>query len=339
VTVVVAAHHARAASRASAARLATIGQRGAQSGASPPPAQPTVTGAVAAAVARPHILVLDTAAGPSFERLEVADAARPGTPRVATPLFCERVDQRGGRGLCLTNNRVAVVHGISIFDDNFHVLYRLPMDGLPSRARIAPNGEVGAVTSFVQGDAYNVDNFSTRTLLIDLVHGKVIANLEDFSVTKAGEALHPIDENFWGVTFAADSDTFYATMRTGSHYYLVRGHISTRRAVVLRDGVECPSISPDGTRIAYKNRIDHGFDPATWQLRVWTIGTGTDVRLAESRSVDDQVAWLDNGRVSYVLSPDNATVDTWAVPADGTGLPALLIPTAESPVVVPSPPA
>lgn len=325
----------RAASAASSAHLATINAKQGASADATAPLSPTLV----QALARPHLLVLDTSQGDNFERLEVADLADPTGPRVPTPLVCERVDLRAGRGLCLTNDRVGVVHGISVFDDDFRILHTLPLPGLPSRARVAPNGRIGSVTSFVDGDAYNVDNFSTRTDLIDLIGGKVIADLESFKVTKGGHAFHPIDENFWGVTFAADSDTFYATLRTGSHYYLIRGHVHSRRAEVLRDGVECPSISPDGRQLVYKSRIDHGFDPATWRLHVLDLGTLADHPLAETRNVDDQAAWLDNDNVVYQVAETgagNGVIDSWTVPADGTGHPRLEVPTGESPVVLPA---
>ncbi|MBV8160034.1 MAG: hypothetical protein JO265_03825, partial [Acidimicrobiia bacterium] len=60
----------------------------------------------------------------------------------------------------------------------------------------------------------------------------------------------------------------------------------------------------------------------------------------ETRNVDDQVAWLDNSHVMYGVpqgGPDNATIDTWVVPADGLGSPTLLVPGGESPVVLPAP--
>lgn len=326
----------RAASAASSAHLATLNAR-------QPPTVAPAAAAVSAldqALGRTHVLLLDTAEGATFERLEVEDRDDATGARTPTPLVCERVDQQGGRGLCLTNDRVNDVHGISVFSDDFKILVTLPLSGLPSRTQVAPNGHVGAATSFVQGDAYNVDNFSTRTVLIDLVGGRIIGDLESFTLTKDRRPLHPIDENFWGVTFAADSDTFYATLRTGRHYYLIRGHVGSHQAEVLRDVVECPSISPDGRELVYKSRIDHGLKPATWRLHVLDLATLADHPLAETRSVDDQAAWLDNTHVVYGIAEagtGSGLVDSWSVPADGSGKPTLVFPAAESLVVHPSP--
>ena len=59
--------------------------------------------------------------------------------------------------------------------------------------------------------------------------------------------------------------------------------------------------------------------------------------LAESRSVDDQVEWLDNDTLIYGLplaGSDAARSNVWKVPADGTGKPSILIHDAWSPAVV-----
>jgi hypothetical protein len=326
-----AAREQAAAARDSAAGWSA--RHRAQPGASAVP----LTASPGVVLARRHLLVLDAAEGPDFGRVEAVDPTRPAGPRVPTPLFCDRVDQRAGRGVCLTDDRVHARAGITVFDDQLRVLFQLPADGLPSRTRVAPDGRIGAVTTFVVGDAYNVDGYSTRTVLVDLVAGRVLTDLERFAVSRDGRGFHAVDQNFWGVTFAADSDTFYATMRTGNHFYLLRGHARDQRAEILRDGVECPSLSPDGTRIAYKSRIAHGFAPATWRLHVLDLATGADRPLAETRNVDDQAAWLDDEHVSYAVATSGAgpgLADTWTVPADGTGTPRLLVPAAQSAVSV-----
>jgi hypothetical protein len=53
--------------------------------------------------------------------------------------------------------------------------------------------------------------------------------------------------------------------------------------------------------------------------------------LAETRSVDDQAAWLGDHTVMYAVKRGPKASDVWTVPADGSGAPALLIPDAESP--------
>lgn len=205
-------------------------------------------------------------------------------------------------------------------------LHTIPLTGLPSRARVSSNGRYGAMTVFVTGDAYLESStaFSTRTTIIDMASGKELGQLEEFHVTKEGKPFDAVDFNFWGVTFARDPNIFYATLATGGHHYLVEGSVSARSMRVLRDGVECPSLSPDGKQIAYKSRI-----PGTnrWHLRVLDVTTLADHGLAEKRSIDDQVEWLNNKTLAY---SDGRNVYT--VPANGSGSPGLLVRDATSPV-------
>jgi hypothetical protein len=95
---------------------------------------------------------------------------------------------------------------------------------------------------------------------------------------------------------------------------------------VIRDNVECPSLSPDGTRIGYKKLID---DEGHWRLHVLDLASGADVALAETRSVDDQLEWRDDHNLLYQFGDD-----VWTVPADGSGAPKLYIKHAGSPAVV-----
>jgi hypothetical protein len=59
--------------------------------------------------------------------------------------------------------------------------------------------------------------------------------------------------------------------------------------------------------------------------------------LAETASVDDQAAWLDDSHVLYALPTAQSgtpSKDTWVVPADGSGAPSLFLEGAYSTVVV-----
>jgi hypothetical protein len=62
---------------------------------------------------------------------------------------------------------------------------------------------------------------------------------------------------------------------------------------------------------------------------VLDLASGADVALAETRSVDDQVEWLDDG---HVLSHFGS--DIWTVRADGSGSPQVYLKNADSPAVV-----
>ena len=126
--------------------------------------------------------------------------------------------------------------------------------------------------------------------------GDSIADLETFTVSDHGRVVDAADVQFWGVTFARDSDTFYATLATGGKTHLIKGSVSGRTAEVIHDNVECPSLSPDGTRIGYKKLVG---DEGKWRFHVLDLATGADVALAETRSVDDQLEWLDDRNLLY----------------------------------------
>jgi hypothetical protein len=257
-------------------------------------------------------------------RIYRVDPTGGGAPRVQKAPACLRFYEAGGSGLCLTVARSGVDFRAKIVDHAGNVRHTLTLTGVPSRARVAPNGRLGAMTTFVTGDSYTTPGqFSTRTTILDLHKGKPLVDLEKFTVTKDGKQIRSQDFNFWGVTFAKDSDEFYATLATGGHHYLVHGRVSTRSVEVLRDNVECPSLSPDGTRIAYKRRDGK---PWHWRLHVLDLRTGADVATAERRPIDDQAEWLDNARVLYGVG-----VDVFVVPADGSGSAQRFLADAASP--------
>jgi hypothetical protein len=190
---------------------------------------------------------------------------------------------------------------------------------------------------FVAGHSYADHSFSTRTLLIDTSDGRTLANVEDFSVTREGQPFRSPDFNFWGVTFTPDSKHFYCTLATNHKYYLVKGDIAARTAAVIYEDLECPSLSPDATRIAHKKRVTKD-GKVLWKLAVLDLATLQDTPLPEEHSVDDQLEWLDNGRVLYTRPEDphgaGATTDVWQAAADGKALPKLFLRRAYSPAVV-----
>ncbi len=257
-------------------------------------------------------------------RLYVVSPGRRARP--AGGPACQRVAFAGGRGMCLYLASSGVDYRAAILDRKLKTTKILGLTGLPSRARISPSGRYGAMTTFVTGDNYTeAGQFSTRTQIVELASGRVLGDLEQFRVTLEGRPVVAVDRNFWGVTFAAGDDRFYATMATGGHHYLIQGSVSGRSGEVLRDGVECPSLSPDGTRIAYKSRLGSG----RWRIHVYDLRTRADRAVSETRSVDDQVAWLTPDRLAYGLDGG-----LWTVPADGGGTPRLLMARVDSPTVL-----
>ncbi|MBY8854654.1 hypothetical protein K7G98_42940, partial [Saccharothrix sp. MB29] len=71
----------------------------------------------------------------------------------------------------------------------------------------------------------------------------------------------------------------------------------------LRRDAECPSLSPDGTKVAYKKRIGR---LGPWDLAVLDLATGTELRLPGTAGVDDQATWLDADRLAFAAVPRDA---------------------------------
>jgi hypothetical protein len=256
------------------------------------------------------------------------DAPAAADPELA-PLNCDRVHFDGGTGVCLARGgSFAAGYRAQIFGPDLRVREEVDVAGIASRVRVSPDGRWGSVTLFVTGHSYEqAGAFSTETTLIDLARGERIAQLEDFTVSREGRIVTSDDVNFWGVTFVPGGDRFYATLATGGRTYLVEGSVGERRMRTLHENVECPSLSPDGTRIAYKKRVGSGPNP--WRLTVLELATMRETPLTETRSVDDQAEWLDEGHILYGVDDEIRVVAT-----DGTGRPRRLRAEADSPAVV-----
>jgi hypothetical protein len=285
-----------------------------------------------AALARPYVVFrsLDPSAGPEHRgELTSAPAFGRERSRRATGRLCERVHATAAGGICVAR-RASLVGAFEaqLLSPDGSVTHKVPLNGIPSRARVSADGRYGATTSFVTGHSYaSPGDFSTETLLIDMRRGTTIANLESFTVSLDGRVVDAADVQFWGVTFARDSDHFYATMATGGKTYLIDGRVNARTARVIHRNVECPSLSPDGTRIGYKKLVAGEGKP--WRFHVLDLATGVETPLAETRSVDDQLEWLDDANLLY--GEEN---EVWTVRADGTGAPRRYLATADSPAVV-----
>jgi hypothetical protein len=308
------------------AAIAIVGARNDRRGAARELARARPHAAQILASGRPYAVfrLVDRTRPETFGRLSIAtlDGGAPGPPVLAGPT-CNRVAVSAGRALCL--DVLGTSMAVKVLDARMRTVADFDLPGIPSRARISPDGRWGGVTAFVVGHAYAAPGqFSTATTLIDLRTGKPVADLEkDFTVTDHGRAVTARDRNFWGLTFARDDDTFYATLETGGRTWLIQGSIKARRAHTIHGNVECPSLSPDGTRIGYKKAVTR--NPTRWRFHVLDLRSGRDVALAETRSIDDQLAWLDDGHLLY-----GDGQQTWVVNADGSGRPRVWLPHADS---------
>lgn len=266
-------------------------------------------------------------------RVALLPLAAADGPRVFTPLSCLRVHIAGDRGICLATEASATPrHLATIFDaTTFHKTVTLDLTGPPSRARMSRDGRFAAVTVFEFGHSYADAGFSTRTTIVDAETGTSLGDLEQFTVRRDGRPFARDDFNFWGVTFASAPGRFFATLAWADRPWLVEGDIARREVRVVAPDVECPSLSPDGTRIAFKRRDAGGF---TWRLWTMRLATGEATPIAaESRSIDDQVEWLDDHQVLYQW-PDDSGNHVWVSDVDAPTPARRFVPNAWSPAVV-----
>jgi hypothetical protein len=271
---------------------------------------------------------LDRGDPANYGHIAWAPLARPEASRTVAGLGCERVHFAAGHGICLVKaGKLGTSTKARLLGPDLRATAEVELNGVASRARVSPDGRLATATSFVSGHSYaDVGAFSTRTSIIDLEEEREIADLEDFQITKDGQDFKSVDFNFWGLTFADDSNRFYATLASGGRTYLVEGDVRARTATVLRQNVECPSLSPDNTRIVFKKLMR---DPGIWRYHLLDLATMRETALAETRPIDDQAEWLDDNRVLYRTGEE-----TWVVPADGTGAPERFLTQADSPAVV-----
>ena len=287
----------------------------------------------------PHVLFRGTAPGELYGRVAAVALDDLAGPRQVTPAVCDRVDSDGETTVCLRTDRgVVTTYEAQVLDAAWRPTASWPLPGLPSRTQQSPDGLV-ATTSFVTGHSYATTGFSTETTVHGADGAEVSGNLEDFTLLVDGKRVAPVDRNVWGVTFV-DERRFYATVQSQSldRTWLVRGDLAERTLVTLLDGVECPSLSPDGTRLAFKHDARApGEATPRWTPAVLDLDTmAVTVLDTEERSVDDQITWLDDATLLYGLprADEPGTTDVWALPADGAAGPVVAIPQAWSPSVV-----
>ncbi|MGW3181030.1 TolB family protein [Kitasatospora sp. NPDC001119] len=266
-----------------------------------------------------RLLFRNMAWGPHRDEITTVAADHPDGPRTASGVQCLRFHAAAGTGICLQAQHGALedTYRAVVLDDHLRELRSFPAAGIPTRSRVSPSGHLAAWTVFVSGDSYAGSDFSTRTSIVDVRDWNLRENLEDFAVVLDGRPYQAHDINIWGVTFADDT-TFYATLASAGQTHLVRGDLTARTLTALHDNVECPSLSPDGTRVAYKKRVPGLPADAPWRLYVLDLATMTETATAEQRNIDDQALWSGAGTLVYAL-PGDYGADLWTVPADGSG--------------------
>lgn len=283
---------------------------------------------------RPGILFRSTLPDATFGHVAFVPLTAVDGPWQVSTLTCDRVYYQGGAGVCVTQEPSRVTpYAVFVFDDRFRPGAKHPVAGVPSRARVSPDGRRAAITVFESGESYAERGFETRTTVFDAVSGDPVADLETFTVFRDGTRINARDFNFWGVSFARDGNRFYATVQSRATTYLIEGDVDRRTARVVGTGVECPALSPDNRRLAFKKRMPGGIG-IRWNVAVLDLQTRAERVLdAEARSVDDQVEWLDDRHVLYHL-PSSHGADVWVLTTDRAEAPRIIIPGGYSPAVI-----
>lgn len=284
------------------------------------------------------ILAVNRVPGDDYGRLTIV---KPDGSRVLLDRRCDRVHVGGGVGVCAAPLGGALggwetllfdasTPGMPILSDH--------SSPLPSRARVSADGSIVSTTSFVSGRSYEDIGGDTSTIVVFVE----VANnrLTGMTQYQSSAQLQFADSSaqYWGASFADPAgETFYATAHYGTGPVVVHGRVAEQTvSEPLLDG-SCPSVSPDGTRLVYKAmRPGGGFD-----LTVYDIESGESRQLNETRSVDDQVEWLDDNTILYALHPEgesdelvDPSFDIWKLSLDEDAVPELIIPAASSPAVV-----
>ena len=104
----------------------------------------------------PGLLFQNLVEGDGRGTVAVAPLDDPNGTRDLTGLRCDRVHFAGGRGLCLAVGAgFPPIEYAMVFGSDFRVTHEIPLDGLPSRTRVSPDGRYGAATVFVTGHSYS----------------------------------------------------------------------------------------------------------------------------------------------------------------------------------------
>lgn len=254
--------------------------------------------------AQPFVLVRGPGSTGPVDLVTFDAATHRVTRRVPVSLACERLHTAAGRVACLRYNRtLSGASQVDVRDLALATTQESPIqsNSIISRTRVSADGRMVGTTVFVSGHSYAVPGqFSTMTHIWDTQARRMALALDKLTLTHEGQVVPYTSQtqlNYWGVTFdPRDADRFYVTVSIRGRPHLALGSVARATAHTVRADVECPSLSPDGTRIAFKKRRA---DRRGWSPAVLDLATGKETVFAAARNLDDQIEWLDNDTLVY----------------------------------------
>lgn len=279
------------------------------------------------------VVFRDTKATDNYGKVAWIPLADLQGARTNTGLSCDRVYRTGGMLSCLSVNRgMNTTYEADIYSVGGQRLASTPLPGEPSRTRVSATGMVG-VTAFITGESYENVGFSTQTT-IKSPGGKDLGNIQDFTLKIGDKTLTAEDRNLWGVTFAKDGNTFYATAASGKQTWLMQGSLTDKTMTALSENAECPSISPNGKLIAYKKRRADS-QPAHWDIAVQDLAKGTEQLYPLESGFDDQLEWLDSSTLLFgqPRADNPGDADIYSIELKSGAVPELFLEHAWSPSV------
>ena len=258
---------------------------------------------------------------------------------------CDRFHTSAGTLLCLTQTGIGLYQAqlIDLTDPAAPVVHS-EIAALPSRARLSQDGQWASWTVFISGTSYqDIGGFLTAVRMRDIAGGQSV-DLSTYEVVSDRTEFMFENPTFWGVSFGTDGD-FWVTGQFDGFVEVLKG--STTDKTLTPTGLDgsCPSLSPDGQTLVYKRRVIEFGEPDRFQLVAHDLATGEEWELGETRSVDDQVEWLDNDTILYGMHAPDVDVagasfpefDVWQLDIAAGSEPELLILLGDSPSVTHAP--
>lgn len=275
----------------------------------------------------------NTARGEGYGMAAAVSLDDPAGRRTLTNLPCDRVDATVEMLSCMRIVRgIPTTFETEVMDSVQQRVARWDLPGIPSRTRVSDGGLV-ATTSFVTGHSYAADGFSTETV-VHGVNGADYGNLQEFTILIDGKELSAVDRNVWGVSFLSENE-FFATVASGGKTWLVAGNLHERTLISVTTNSECPSVSPDKTRVAYK-KLRPGPGPVHWDIAVLDLDSKEEQQITLDQGFDDQLEWLDDQTLLFGQPRKGAIGDSdvYSIRAEAAAQPQLLVEHAWSPSVV-----